>query len=380
MSILSRLRPHLKNIIGKSVSKKYLIIESDDWGSIRMPSNGAFNKLKSANVSVGSGESARYNLTDTLASADDFDALFHVLKKFKDIKGKHPVFTAVSVVANPDFEKIKSDRFTTYYFESFTETLKKYKRESAIGYWGQGISEKLFIPEFHAREHLNVPVWMRMLQNGDKHTLLGFDEGCWGFGANIPYHISFQASFDLETKKDLISHQESIESGLDLFKELHGYQASFFVPPNGPFNNSLEKVAAAKGIKYIGSAKVQLEPQGEGKFKKRYHWLGQRNKHQQMYLTRNAFFEPNAPGKDWVSSCLEDIHYAFLWKKPAVISSHRTNYIGSLDEKNRKLGLEKLKQLLSKVLKRWPDVEFITSTELGNVIALGKTDEIFIED
>ena len=375
MLILSKLRPHLKNIIGKSLTKKYLIIESDDWGSIRMPSQESFNRLSAAGVNLGSGESARYNLTDTLASAEDFEALFQVLSKFKDHVGNHPVFTAVSVVANPDFEKIKVDNFANYYFEPFTETLKKYNRESSISLWNQGIREKLFFPEFHAREHLNVPVWMRMLQRGDKHTLLGFEEGCWGFSANTPFDIGYQASFELETPEDLNFHQESIRSGLELFESIHGYNASFFVPPNGPFNNSLEKVAAEKGIRFMGAAKVQLEPQGSGKFKKRYHWLGQKNQYQQVYLTRNAFFEPNAPGKDWVASCLDDIHYSFLWNKPAVISSHRTNYIGSLDENNRKLGLEKLSQLLTEVLKRWPGVAFITSTELGDLTASRNKEE-----
>jgi hypothetical protein len=371
MSIIHQLRQHAKNIIGKSVSKKYLVIESDDWGSIRMPSRYAYEKLKKAGLNIGKGESERYNLTDTLATAEDFEALFETLRKFKDHKGNHPVFTAVSVVANPDFDKIKSDHFIQYHYEPFTETLKKYNRESALPFWKQGIEERLFVPEFHAREHLNVPVWLRMLQKKDPHTHLGFEQGCWGFLADTPYHIGFQASFDVEIIEDLLFHEKALQSGLQLFEKLHGYKASFFVPPNGPFNNSLEKVTAEKGIKFIGASKVQLEPQGMGNFKKRYHWLGQKNQHNQLYLTRNAFFEPNAPGKDWVASCLEDIYYAFLWKKPAVISSHRTNYIGSLDKKNRKLGLEKLTELLTAVTKKWPEVEFITSTELGNFLVEG---------
>ncbi|RPA66596.1 polysaccharide (de)acetylase [Cyclobacteriaceae bacterium YHN15] len=372
MSIAHKLRQNAKNLIGKSLSKKFMIIESDDWGSIRMPSNKVYEKLKAADVNLGKGESARYNLTDTLASAEDLGALFETLRKFKDHKGNHPVLTAVSLVANPDFEKIKADNFSHYHYEPFTQTLKRYQRESALALWKEGVHEKLFIPEFHGREHLNVPVWLRMLQKGDQHTHLGFEAGCWGFLANTPYQIGYQASFDVELEDDLLFHQQAIESGLELFEEIHGYKASFFVPPNGPFNNSLEQYTALGGIKFIGASKVQQEPLGGGKYRKRYHWLGQKNKHNQRYLTRNAFFEPNAPGKDWVASCLEDIHYAFLWKKPAVISSHRTNFIGNLDENNRKLGLEKLAELLTAVLRKWPDVEFITSTELGNLIASGK--------
>jgi len=58
-------------------------------------------------------------------------------------------------------------------------------------------------------------------------------------------------------------------------------------------------------------------------------------------------------------------------KKPALISSHRLNYIGYIDENNRKKNLRQLKTLLSEVIKRWPDVEFLTSDQLGETIAAG---------
>jgi hypothetical protein len=363
--ILNNIRPHIKNMIGKSFKEKYLIIESDDWGSIRMPSKEIYHKLKSKGLDLGVGESERYNLTDTLASSQDFEALFEVLRKHKDANNNHPVFTAISVVANPDFEKIKQNNFQSYFFEPFTETLNKYNRSDAINLWKQGKEENLFIPEFHAREHLNVEVWMRMLRNNDSHTRIGLDHGCWGFLTNAPYGISYQASFELEYPDDVINQKEILASGLDLFEQIHGYKASYFVPPNGPINNKLEDIAFQKQIKYIGASKVQMETLGHGKWKKNYHWLGQKNKNGQSYITRNAFFEPNAPANDWVSSCLKDIDYAFKWNKPAVISSHRTNYIGSLDEENRSKSLKQLNELLGKVLLKWPEVQFITSKELG---------------
>lgn len=370
MNLKHILRQHLKNSIGHSVNKKYLVIESDDWGSIRMPSLEAYERLKSKNLNLGTGEGARYNLTDTLASSEDLELLFNILSKHKDHLGNPVVFTAVSVVANPDFEKIRDSKFMEYHYEPFIETLKRYHRESAIDLWKHGIKEKLFHPEFHGREHLNTQVWLRMLQKKDEHTMAAFNERCWGVKVNsTPFGINYQAAFDLESKNDLPLQEESIISGLKLFETIHGYKAKFFVPPNGPFNNSLEEVAKSHGITYVGASKVQLEPQGNGRTKKRYHYFGQKNKHGQTYITRNAFFEPNAPGKDWVASCLDDVHHAFLWRKPAVISSHRTNYIGGLSIENRKLGLQKLDELLKEILKRWPDVEFITSSQLGDLIS-----------
>ena len=65
---------------------------------------------------------------------------------------------------------------------------------------------------------------------------------------------------------------------------------------------------------------------------------------------------------------MEEIEIAFQWGKPAVVSSHRVNYVGSIDPSNRDNGLNELKKLLNKVLQKWPDVEFMTSAELGDLI------------
>jgi hypothetical protein len=57
--------------------------------------------------------------------------------------------------------------------------------------------------------------------------------------------------------------------------------------------------------------------------------------------------------------------YAFRWGKPCVISSHRVNYIGELNKKNRELTLTMLDGLLRRILTEYPDVEFMSSDQLG---------------
>ena len=366
---MGSLLRYASNSFGWSTSKKCVVIESDDWGSIRMPSKQVMDELQKQGVNVSSSDSLRYNLYDTLANKEDFLSLFHTLSSFLDAAGNSPVFTAVSVVANPDFEKIRECDFSQYYYEPFAKTLERYYGdETPFPLWHQGIQQRLFVPQFHGREHLNVAVWMKALQESDPQTMLAFDSGCWGFYNNHPYGISYQAAFDLESNEHLKQQAEIIESGLNLFEQLFGYRASFFVPPNGPFNNQLEAVAAQGGIKFMSASKIQQEPMGEGKARKVFHFIGQKNRHGQLFLTRNCFFEPSQPGRNWVDSCLNDISIAFRLKKPAVISSHRVNYIGALDPKNRKCGLRQLSVLLKCILKQWPEVEFMTSDELGQLM------------
>ena len=373
-TIKSRLNRNLSNLPGWRTNRKIVVIESDDWGSVRMPSLNTFNKLMADGLELA-GESKRYNINDTLANHADLSLLFETLSKYKDKNNRSPVFTAVCVVANPDFQKIRANNFSAYYYEPFIVTLDRYHGDnSSFKFWKEGISSKVFIPQFHGREHLNVAEWMRALQQGNREALLAFDHGFWGFN-NRPIansSVSFQAAFDLYEPGDLAVQADAIKEGLALFESIFGYKASFFVPPNGPFNTSLEKVAAECGIKYMSASKIQLEPVGYGKNKKLFHWLGQKNSHDQLYITRNCFFEPSDEGKDWVNSCLDNISSAFRWNKPAVISSHRVNYIGALDTTNRERGLTQLSQLLQSIVQKWPDVEFCSSDELGDIIATSK--------
>ena len=371
MSLKNNIFENLVNIPGWSTRRKIIVIESDDWGSIRMSSRKDRDELIRKGFSF---DNQSFNQFDALESNDDLISLLDVLRKLKDSTGRHPVFTAVSVGANPDFEKIKKDSFQNYYYESFTETLKRYpKHDKVPDLYKSGIENGLFYPVFHGREHLNVQRWMRALQSGNKSVQTTFEHGVTGvhLGINNEFLGDFQAAFDLDTPNDLPYLKSVLNEGLDLFENIWNFKSSYFVSPNGPFNNSLEKVLNQKGVKYIYGERIQNEPLGNGKFKKHFHYIGLKNNLNQTYLTRNAFFEPvnfQKNSTDSVDNCLKSIELAFRWNKPATISTHRVNYIGFIDEINRQKNLKLLDLLLQKILIRWPEVEFMTSDELGNLI------------
>jgi hypothetical protein len=369
--MIKSLIKNLSNLPGWTTNQKIVVIESDDWGAIRMASKEALERLEKKGVLPFDDDERIYLHNDSLATEKDFSELFEILESVKDAQNKSAVFTAVAVVANPDFEKIQQSDFKNYYYEPFTETLKKYPdHQNSFESWKKGIKSRLFVPQFHGREHLNVINWLKALQANNKDTLLAFDEKIYGITPSKQENfVSFQAAFDVYDPIEINYHKQILEEGLDLFENLFGYKASFFVPTNGPFNNQLEEVLAKKDIKYIGTSKIQKQPIGFGKNKISLHYLGQKNKWEQTYLTRNAFFEPSSNLKnDWVNACLSEIEIAFKWKKPAVISSHRTNYTGFINPKNRENGLKQLKLLLTKILHKWPDVIFLTSDELGNLM------------
>lgn len=355
---------HINNLVSWRTRRKIVVIESDDWGSIRMSSKTAYNNLLKAGVPV---DKSHYNLYDGLESNADLEGLFEVLSKHKDKTGRPPVITGANIVANPDFERIKQNDFSTYFFETVTETYKKYgeQHSQVMDLYKKGMEKRLFVPAFHGREHLNVLRWMKALQENNPIIHLGFENKVTG----MPCGIDLQAAFAVDDIKDILLHQEIISEGLNLFQSIFGLRAEFFIPPNGPFNAFSYQFIKEKGIKYLNSRKRMVLPDANGKMVKDYRYTGMRNKSGQYYFIRNAFFEPSSClTLDHVGECLKQVQTAFFWRNPVIISSHRVNYIGWLHPGNRDRGLSLLNELLSKIIRRWPDVEFMTTVELGDLI------------
>ena len=114
----------LRTIVGRSLidyrgwrtKRKIVVIESDDWGAIRMPSKSVYNTLLKQGLRVDKCLFSRY---DSLESVDDLERLFAVLDSVKDKNGRGAVFTANCVVANPDFAKIKEANYLQYFYQNY---------------------------------------------------------------------------------------------------------------------------------------------------------------------------------------------------------------------------------------------------------------------
>lgn len=362
------IKNHLMNIPGWRTHRKIVVIESDDWGSIRMPSQKVYQNLLKQGIRV---DNCPFNRYDSLASEEDLSALFDVLTKYKDKNELYPVFTANCLVANPNFHQIKEKFFSQYYFELFIDTLKHYpKHYKSFELWQEGFRKKIFFPQFHGREHLNVINWLDMLKIGSKETILAFNNNLFGISTSITTETrkSYLAALDFKDISELKFHKEMLEEGLDLFNTIFGFTSNSFIAPNYTWHPEIEPVLANKGVTYIQGNINQKYPKNSS-YKIKRHYLGQKNKSGQIYLIRNCFFEPALNEHyDWVNSCLNEINNSFFWKKPAIISTHRLNYIGFIDEANRNRNLKLLNILLSKIIKTWSDVEFLNTSQLGNLI------------
>src|SRR5690554_514897 len=90
-SVINRTMKYINERRGWTTDRKIIVIESDDWGSIRMPSRKVYDRCLEEGYRVDLNP---YESFDSLESEEDLMALFETLNKFKDIYGKHPQLTA----------------------------------------------------------------------------------------------------------------------------------------------------------------------------------------------------------------------------------------------------------------------------------------------
>lgn len=373
MLLLNQIRTalgrHDVNRKGFKTERKIIVIESDDWGAIHMPSRKVYEKLFSKGFPV---DTCVYARNDSLASAEDLDILFNVLTGIRDTNGKHPVVTANCIVANPDFEKIKESEYETYHYEPISETFNKYSlHKNVLSIWKKGLTKNIFYPQFHGREHVNAIYWLTELRKGNTSYNEVFNFGTWVSGKARIGKLNPQAALDTFAKDHFCFHQEYLTEGLKLFKELFGYNSKSYIPTNFIIDESLFPILQKHGVDYMQGMKYHKNPfLNNDKHTMHRRYMGYKNRVGQMNLVRNCTFEPTQMPEafDSVGSCLKDISNAFAWKKPAIISSHRLNYVGFIRPENRDRNIVMLKELLSKIVQKWPDVEFMHSAQLGKTL------------
>ena len=69
-------------------------------------------------------------------------------------------------------------------------------------------------------------------------------------------------------------------------------------------------------------------------------------------------------------SCFKGDQQSIENKRPAIICSHRVNFIVQYFQEIEMKILNYLR-IFKKILKKWPDVEFMTSDQLGELIEKG---------
>lgn len=368
--VLRKFQSLYMNCNGWHTDRHIVVIESDDWGSIRMPSKDVFLELQALGDTP---EKDGFLANDSLESATDLENLFAVLNSVRDSKNKPAIVTANFAMRNPKFECIDIDS-GTYVSECFTETYERYYHDDGhtLDVLRRGIASGFFVPQLHCREHLNVERWMSALRSGEKDALTAFQHQMIGIFASFSAENQFgyMDELNMDSRSQIEDMRTILQEAMKYFETIFGYRSRTFVASCFVWNRDIEDILHQCGVRGIQSGRlwqlVSTYSQGTTKLKRAVHYCGQRNANRQIYLVRNCEFEPaysHNPHK-CMETAYEQVACAFKNHKPAVINSHRFNYISAINSENAKTNLLALNELLHKIIRTYPDVEFMSSDQL----------------
>jgi hypothetical protein len=372
MDIRTTLAKNYINFRGWKSKRKIVVIESDDWGSVRIANKEVIDKALSLHTSV---EKNKFLLYDGLEKKDDIELLLSVLSNHKDFKGNNPVITALTLTSNPNFESMKKAGVEFGYIsELISETYRKYDENELLSLWkNEGIESNLLYPQFHGKEHLFVDRYVKRIKNANDIEHFAFqNDSIFGI-ENTTRALNFLAAFEYQSdiEKQIIEHQT--QEGLEQFRTMFGFSSKSFCPSQSIYGEHIFPTLKKQGVKTI-QAGQQLVPNKGSLIKVNNLW-GEHTKEGLFFTRRNCTFETyKNTDNDHVNSCLKEIEIAFRWGKPAVINSHRINFTSRLRTDLRDRTLDDLDSLVKNILKKWPNVEFVNSAQLADImdVSLGQ--------
>jgi predicted deacetylase len=360
----------LTNARGWKTNQKIVVIESDDWGSIRMPSKETYYKLLKKGIRV---DQSLYDINDALENNDDLNFLFDLLLNNASTKSQ-PIFTFNTVMQNPNFEKIRTNNFKKFYGTDLFESYKYYYGEDLEPTWRTAIDQGIMMPQYHAREHLNAYLWLNDLKLGLKDTKNAFDLNFFGLKTKTSSKLRshYLATYFSETKEEFDFVKLALEDGAKQFNTIFGFNSKTFIASNYIWPKQLESELLKLNFTTIqGQIKQTDTDFSKDKISHLRHYTGQKNKLDQFYSVRNIIFEPYLNQNiNWAELALKQIDNAFFWNTPAIISSHRINYASHISVKNRDSSLRHLSGLLQKINTKYPDVIFLSSSQLNELMTL----------
>lgn len=358
------------NLRSWKTDRKLLIIESDDWGALRQHSPSCFQRLVQQGIPADKDAYFRY---DGLETVEDLSLLCDTLSSVKNRSGDSPIMTMNTIMANPDFEFIRENNFDDYAFLDLVASYDRYSEGiSVLERYKAGIAQRVLHPQFHGREHLNVPRWLRALKRGDENLLAAFAEDIFGAPASsrIGDKSNPTRAFDSVKPKDIQFYETAVQEGLAMFEQFFDFRSLTMIAPSYTWDDAIERSAHSMGVKAFQGIRIQYQPTAAGPRQPVYRYTGQRNARLQMYIVRNAFFEPSLKGDSFRSEhTLREIRRAFQLRQPAILSSHRVNFVGRGSKEKRDENLGLLKRLLEMIVDSYPEVEFLSSDQLYRTIS-----------
>lgn len=333
----------------KKLKDKIIIIESDDWGLERASSAETLEWMRRK---FGSDKFSRWSL-DSIETAEDMIYLFDLLENYRSKFQFPPVITANFITHNFDYSENSSLCFRSINSQKgdnseVAERKKLYKT---------AVERNYIFPQLHGYSHYNITEAGKYFETEEGRE--AFDRKFLAARSTIKSNLSFlQGEMSIKNGGHI-----RLKEASDEFAKFFGFRSVSFIPPTFIFEKSMLRTVSDCSIRLIQSANRLTD---SSKTKHRFPYF---NKGKGFFWSvRNARLDPHPEYKFYHEQCLKSIEAAFKYKIPAVIDFHRVNIAGSFNPAYRDTTLTELKKLLDGIYKNWPDVKFMHTAELNNLI------------
>lgn len=313
-----------------------LIVESDDWGAGPLTQARALRDLKA------------------------------VLVKHRDAQGRPPVFCLALILAVPDGPAIRVSgayHRLTLADEPFQDILAALREGEKAG---------VFAFHLHGLEHY----WPDALMASDDRTVRAWRESdAIGMTEDLPSPLQSRWTHAVKLPSLPLSEYQidaAVADETALFRQVIGQAAQVVVPPTFVWTRAVETAWARHGIRYVVTPGWRYPyrggqglPEGEeGPF------VSGQSGVDVHYLVRTDYFEPKR-GRD-ATHALAALDRSVRQGRACMLENHRDNFLAG--EATRAISLVEVEHLYARALSTYPGLHFLTTRELGDILAARPTE------
>lgn len=325
---------------------KAVVLESDDWGLCAwVPDEQAYRVL--ADTPAWRGASGRVYGRSTLESADDVARLVETLLEFRGGDGQAPVWQANTVMAAPDFARLRPPLFEgeAVPLVPYPEFPSRWQRPGLAAAVREASRAGVWWPELHGLVHLPQAAWLHALRRGTADARRAHEHQCFVCEA-------VEASGEYDPSEPASLRTRSLTLAVERFRASFARPPGSLCAPDYRWDERMEADAESVGLTTLqGVAEQMGHPFPRLRhLLYRHRWPDVRGR--RFYMPPRIAFEPRGARIRGTRLGATAAHRAArgAWGRgqPAIVSSHRLNY-AHLDPAWSEAGRGALRDLLAKL-------------------------------